>query len=32
MAKVTEHVRRKHSVQVTTGTLAAWVRGKVRQS
>lgn len=31
MAKLTEHVRKKHNVQVTTGTIAAWVRGKVRQ-
>lgn len=32
MAKVAEHVRNKHNVQVTTGTIAAWVLGKVRQT
>ena len=31
MAKIAEHVKRKHNVQVTTGTLAAYVRGKIRQ-
>ncbi len=32
MAKVADHVKKKHNVQVTTGTIAAYVRGKVRQS
>lgn len=32
MAKVAEHVRKKHHVEVTTGTIAAWVRGKIRQT
>ena len=31
MAKVSDHVRKKHNVQTTTGTIAAFVRGKVRQ-
>lgn len=31
MAKVAEHVRTKHNVEVTTGTLAAFIKGKVRQ-
>jgi hypothetical protein len=31
MAKIAEHVKHKHNVQVTTGTLAAYVRGKIRQ-
>jgi len=31
MAKVSDHVRKKHNVEVTTGTIAAYVRGKVRQ-
>ncbi len=31
MAKVAEHVKKKHNVQVTTGTIAAYVKGKVRQ-
>ena len=31
MAKVVDHVRRKHNVQVTTDTIASYVRGKVRQ-
>ena len=31
MAKVVEHVRRKHNVPVTTDTIANYVRGKVRQ-
>jgi hypothetical protein len=31
MAKVVEHVRSKHNVQVTTGTIASYVRGKARQ-
>ena len=32
MAKVAEHVKKKHNVQVTTGTIAAFVRGKIRQT
>jgi hypothetical protein len=32
MAKVAEHVRKKHHVQVTTGTIGAYIKGKVRQS
>ena len=31
MAKVAEHVRKKHNVEVTTGTIAAFVKSKVRQ-
>lgn len=31
MAKVADHVRKKHNVPVTTGTIAAYVRSKVRQ-
>jgi uncharacterized protein (UPF0254 family) len=31
MGKVAEHVKKKHNVQVTTGTIAAFVRGKIRQ-
>lgn len=31
MAKVAEHVRKKHNVEVTTGTIAAFIKGKVRQ-
>jgi predicted small metal-binding protein len=31
MAKVVDHVRKKHNVQVTTGTIASYVKGKVRQ-
>jgi hypothetical protein len=27
---VAEHVKKKHNVQITTGTIAAYVRGKVR--
>jgi hypothetical protein len=28
---VSDHVKRKHNVQVTTGTIAAYVKGKIRQ-
>jgi predicted small metal-binding protein len=31
MAKVAEHVRRKHKVAVTTDTIANFVRSKVRR-
>ncbi len=31
MAKVADHVKRKHNVPVTTGTIAAFVKSKVRQ-
>ncbi len=32
MAKVADHVRKKHNVQTTTDTIANFVRGKVRSS
>lgn len=32
MAKVSEHVRKKHNVKVTTDTIANFVRANVRQS
>ena len=32
MSKVAEHVKKKHNVQVTTATIGAYVRGKVRQT
>jgi hypothetical protein len=28
---VAEHVKKKHNVQVTTGTIAAYIKGKARQ-
>ncbi len=31
MGKVAEHVKKKHNVQVTTDTIATYVKGKVRQ-
>jgi len=31
MAKVVEHVRRKHNVQVTTDTIGNYVRSKAQQ-
>ncbi len=31
MSKVAEHVKDKHAVQTTTGTIASYVKGKVRQ-
>ncbi len=30
MAKVSDHVKKKHKVQTTTDTIANFVRGKVR--
>ena len=32
MAKVADHVKKKHNVPVTTDTIANYVRGKVRTS
>ena len=32
MAKVAEHVKKKHNVQVPTGTIVSYVRSKARQS
>ena len=31
MAKVADHVRKKHNVQVTTDTIGNYVKGKIRQ-
>ena len=31
MAKISEHVRKKHNVQTTTDTIANFVRLKLRQ-
>lgn len=31
MRKVSDHVRKKHNVQVTTDTIANYVRSKARQ-
>lgn len=31
MVKVADHVKKKHNVQVTTATIANYVRGKIRQ-
>ncbi len=31
MAKVADHVRKKHNVQVPTGTIVSYVRSKARQ-
>jgi predicted small metal-binding protein len=32
MAKVAEHVRQKHNVKVTTGTIAAYVKQKIKRT
>lgn len=32
MAKVTEHVKQKHNVETTTGTIAAFVETKIRKT
>ena len=31
MAKVADHVKKKHNVQVPTGTITSYIRGKAQQ-
>ncbi len=31
MAKVADHVRKKHNVEIPTGTIVSYVKSKVRQ-
>jgi hypothetical protein len=31
MAKLADHVRRKHNVQVPTNTIVSYIRGKARR-